>query len=301
MKKRLYYIFCFVLLLLSARIEAQEINAKVTINSSKIQGVDAEVFTSLQNALVQLINERRWTDATFAQKERIECTFTLTLNSVTDGITYAGELQVSTRRPVFNSSYMTPLFVFRDTDIKFNYTLGESIEFTDNSINNNLTALFAYYTFVIIGLDFDSFTLNGGKPYFEKAMNIVHEAQSLSEKGWGAFDSDRNRYALGLALTEESSSRFHNMWYTYHRLGLDEMATNVIRGRDKVLESLKDLQAVNSARPSSVIVLFYGDTKLDEVIAIASDLKGEERKEIYEALRKLYPSKTTQLNTLKAN
>lgn len=298
MNKVLYFLIVAALFFCT-KINGQEFNSKITINSDKIQGIDPEVFTSMQNSLTQLINERKWTDATFAPNERIECTYTLTLNSVTDGITYSGDLQISVRRPVYNSSYMTPTFIFRDTEVTFEYSQGESIEYTENTISSNLVAIFVYYTYITLGIDFDSFALNSGKPYFEKALNIVNEAQSLNVKGWGAFENDRNRYALTLALTEESSSRFHNMWYTYHRLGLDEMGTNIVRGRDKVIESLKDLEAVNSARPSSVLVLLFGDTKLDEFVAICLELKSDEKKEIYEVLRKLFPSKTTQINLLR--
>ena len=299
MKKIAIYI-CYILLLFVGKTQAQEMNVKLTINTDKIQGIDKAVFTSLESSLVQMLNERKWTDTNFGLKEKIEATFVLTLSSVENGVTYNGDLQVSSRRPVYNTTYITPIFAYKDNNIKFDYTQGESLEFNESNLTNNLVSIFAYYTYIVIGLDFDSFALNGGKPYFEKAVSIVNESQSLSPKGWSALDDDKNRYALALALTEESSSKFHSMWYTYHRLGMDEMAINVIRARDQIINSLQDLQTIYSARPASPIILFYGDTKLDELVSIYSDVSDEERKSAYELLRKIFPTKNRQLNLIRS-
>jgi len=299
MKTIIYIYIVGILLLFSLDGYSQELNAKLTINSSQIQGVDKSVFTSLENSLMQLLNERKWTETTFKNNERIECNFTLTLNSIAEDNSYSGEIQVTSTRPVYNSSYMTPTFMYRDVDVNFNYTEGENIEFNEAYIENNLVAIIAFYTYVIIGLDFDSFALNGGKPYFEKAMEIVNASQHLSKKGWAAFDSDKNRYSLGLALTEESSGGFHTLWYNYHRMGLDEMATNALRGRDKIIASIQGLPSIYSARPSSPLLLFFGDTKLAELADIYSEASTDEKKEAYDLLQKIFPTKTAQLNRLK--
>lgn len=299
--KRLFTIYAIVgiFALFPFGVYCQELKAKLTINSSQIQGVDNQVFTSLENSLMQLLNERKWTETNVKNNERIECNFTITLNSIAEDNTYAGEIQVTSTRPVYNSSYMTPMFMYRDVDVDFSYVQGENIEFNEAYIENNLVAIIAYYAYVIIGLDFDSFALNGGKPYFEKAMEIVNASQHLSKKGWAAFDSDKNRYALALALTEESSSGFHTLWYNYHRLGLDDMATNALRGRDKIIAAIKGLPTIYSARPSSPLLLFFGDTKLSELGDIYSEASNDEKKEAYELLQKIFPSKTAQLNRFK--
>jgi hypothetical protein len=292
-------LFLFVLLFaVTTDVRAQELNAKVTINSDKLQGVSSELFKTMQSSLMQLLNERKWTNATFGKNEMIECSFILTMNTFENN-SYTAELQVSSRRPVYNSVYMTPTFAYKDGNIEFEYLEGENLEFNENNISSNLVAVIAYYVFVVIGLDYDSFAPNGGRPYFDMAMTIANAAQMLSSKGWKPFEDDKNRYALALALTEESSAQFHTMWYNYHRLGLDEMATSLVRGRDKVTSSIQDLLKIYEARPASPILLFYGDTKLNELTDIYAELSKEERKEAYELLRKIYPTKSTQLDMLR--
>jgi len=294
MKKGILYI---ILILAFNQASAQELNVKLTINTSKVQA-NKEVFTTLENSLMQLLNERKWTNTSFGVLEKIECSMTLTINEAS-GSSYKAELQVSSRRPVYNSSYSTSSFNYRDTEVSFEYNDGEMIEFNETNITSNLVAVFAYYSYIVIGLDFDSFSPNGGKPYFERAMNITNAAQNLNTTGWTAFDSDRNRYALALALTEESSAAFHTMWYNYHRLGLDEMATSSIRGRDRIIATLPTLETIYSSRPSSALLLFYGDTKLQEVVSIYSEATEEEKKSAYELLRKIFPTKSNDLNPLR--
>lgn len=291
-------LLCIVFVFCLVDAHSQELNAKVTVNTSKLQGVRQELFTSMQNSLMQLLNERKWTNAMFNKNERIDCSFVLTINEAKDN-SYVGDLQITSRRPVYNSQYVTPIFTYKDVDVEFEYSEGEIIEFNENNISGNLVAITAFYAYIIIGLDFDSFALNGGKPYFDMAMSIANSAQMLNTKGWAPFENDRNRYALALALTEESSRSFHVMWYNYHRLGLDEMATSIVRGRDKIIASVQTLPELYSARPSSPIFLFFGDTKLNELTDIYSDVTKEERKEAYEMLRRIFPTKSTQLEALK--
>ncbi|NDW09194.1 DUF4835 family protein [Dysgonomonas sp. 520] len=280
-------------------ISAQELNAKVTINSDKIQGVSANVFTTLQSSMMQMLNENRWTNASFEQKERIECNFTITINSVANNSEFEAEILITSRRPVFNSSYSTSLFNFRDTEFKFEYNQGEPLEYNENMVTSNLMGVISFYAYIIIGLDFDSFALNAGRPYFEQAMNIANAAQSLNTDGWKAFASEKNRYALALALTEESSRAFHPMWYNYHRKGLDEMAANVNRGRIQLFETLTDLDAIYQARPSSVLLMLYGDAKLSEIVSALVKATSEDRKTAEEIFTKIYPTKGSIISQLK--
>lgn len=291
------YIF-FVLISGSGFIKAQELNMKVTLNTSQIQGTDKSIFNKIEESVGHLINNRKWTDATFAANELIEGSILITINTVQDN-SYTGEIQIIVNRPVYNSTYNTPLFNFRDTEFEFSYLLGENLEYIENNVNSNLVATIAYYVYIVLGLDFDSYALNGGKPYFEKAMQIVNTAQSLSSKGWAPFSGDRNRYAMALALTEESSSIFHSMWFNYHRKGLDEMAANPARGRAGVIATVPDLQTIYKARPSSAILSFYGDTKLDELINIYSEATSEEKTEAYKILQPIFPTKRYILDKIK--
>lgn len=298
MKKIFICIFSIIISGFSI-VEAQELNLKVTVNSNQIQATDKSIFTKIEESLNQLINDRKWTDATFASNELIEGSILITLSEIPQENSYKGEIQIIANRPVYNATYNTPLFNFRDTEFEFSYLLGENLEYIESNVNNNLVAIISYYTYIILGLDFDSFTLQGGRPYFEKAMEIVNAAQSLNAKGWAPFGGDRNRYAIALALTEESSSVFHSMWYNYHRKGLDEMAANPARGRAGVIATVPDLQTIYKARPASAILSFYGDTKLDELINIYSEATTEEKAEAYKILQSIYPTKRYILDKIK--
>lgn len=296
MKKIIYILLAF-LFAYNNNVAAQELNSKVTINIAQLQGADTEMFKTLQDNLTQLINEYKWTDATFRANERIDCTFTITIADGSDGI-YSGDIQITSRRPVYNSSYVTSMFNFKDSEFAFSYNR-ENLEYNETNITSNLIAMMSFYVYVVIGLDFDSYSLGGGRPYFEQALSIANSAQSLNQKGWRPFDNDRNRYSLALALTEESSRNFHSMWYNYHRLGLDEMAGNADRARTKVIETLEDLNALYGARPQSVLISFYGDTKLDELFNIYTKATREEKDKAHKLLQKIYPTKSSVVDKFK--
>ena len=296
--KKLLYLFICLLLTFSAK--SQELNARVTINSDKVQGTNKQVFTTLQTALTEFINNRKWTDATFAVNERIDCSFTLIINEMPTESSFKGELQIQARRPVYNSSYSTTLFNFRDTQLDFDYTEFEPLEYTQNTLQNNLTASVVFYIYVILWLDFDSFAQTGGSPFIQQAMQVVTLAQSeMAWTGWKAFDSNRNRHALATALTDNTSAVFREMWYTYHRKGLDEMAANPDRGRTTLIETLPALKEIQTARPGSVLMQLFSDSKLDEVVSVYSKANQTEKQEGYKLLSTIFPTQTTRLEPLK--
>lgn len=278
---------------------SQELNARITVNSDKIQGTNKSVFTTLQTSLTEFVNNRKWTDATFAVNERIDCSMTIIVNEQNDN-TFSAEIQVQSRRPVYNSSYTTTLFNFRDTQFDFEYVEFEQLEFTGTSLTSNLTATIVYYIYIILGLDFDSFSPLGGKAYFEQAQQIVNMAQSQGTwNGWKAFDGNQNRHALITALTDNTSENFRNMWYTYHRIGLDEMAANPDRGRTTIIETLPLLEEVYKTRPTSVILQVYADTKLDELMSIYSKATSQEKQSALKLLSNIFPTQTKRLEALK--
>ena len=296
--KKLLYLFICLLLTFTAK--SQELNARVTINSDKVQGTNKQVFTTLQTALTEFINNRKWTDATFAVNERIDCSFTLIINEMPTESSFKGELQIQARRPVYNSSYSTTLFNFRDTQLDFDYTEFEPLEYTQNTLQNNLTASVVFYIYVILGLDFDSFAQTGGSSFIQQAMQVVTLAQSeMAWTGWKAFDSNRNRHALATALTDNTSAVFREMWYTYHRKGLDEMAANPDRGRTTLIETLPALKEIQTARPGSVLMQLFSDSKLDEVVSVYSKANQTEKQEGYKLLSTIFPTQTTRLEPLK--
>ena len=277
-----------------------ELNAKVTVTSDKVQSTNKQVFTTLQTALTEFLNNRKWTDATFAINERINCSFTLIINEMVSDNSFKGELQIQSNRPVFNSSYTTTLLNFRDKEVEFDYVEFEPLQFVDNTLDNNLVAILVFYVNIILGLDFDSFALDGGSAYFQQAQQIVSLAQSqASWTGWKAFDSNQNRHAVATALTENQGEDFRQMWYTYHLKGLDEMAANPDRGRTTIIESLAGLQKLKSARPVSVLLQMFSDAKLDEVVSIYSKATSQEKQEGYKMLSELFPTAGTRLEALK--
>lgn len=281
-------------------LQAQELNVKLSINTQKIQSVNKELISSLESSLVRLLNDQKWTNQTYGKNERIDCSMIISLNEMTGENSFAADIQISSRRPVYNSSYVTPLLNYRDTQFEFSYQQGQSLDFNSMSVDNNLVAVIAFYAHILIGLDSDSFSLNGGKPYFEKAMEIANMSQALGTKGWEPFSGkNNNRYDLAMALTEESSKDFHSMWYTYHRMGLDEMAANASRGRIRIIESIGDIQKLHASRPSSILITLLAETKIDELVRVCAEATTEEKQNTKKVLSQLFPTKNSLINQLK--
>lgn len=279
---------------------AQELNARITINSEKVQTTNKQVFKTLEEALTNFVNNRKWTDATFALNERIDCTITIIVSEMPSDNSFKSEIQIQARRPVYNSSYTTTLLNYRDTQLDFDYTEFEPLEYNENTINNNLIATVVFYVYTVLGLDFDSFAPKGGSSFFQQAQQIVNLAQAqASWNGWKAFDNDRNRHALSTALTDNTSDTFREMWYNYHRKGLDEMAANADRGRTTILSLLPVLEQIKSTRPTSPLLQMFADTKLDEVVSIYSKATTQEKQDGYKMLSNLYPALTTRMEPLK--
>ena len=194
--------------------EAQELNARITVNGDKIAAANKQIFTTLQNALTEFVNNRKWTDATFAVNEKIDCTMTIIVNEL-DETSFKSEIQVQARRPVYNSSYTTTLLNFRDQELAFDYTEGEPLDYNSTTLTSNLTATVAFYVYLILAMDFDSFALQGGNAYIQQAQQIVTLAQSeMSWTGWKAFDSNKNRHAVVTALQDNASGAGRQMWYS---------------------------------------------------------------------------------------
>lgn len=278
---------------------AQELTAKLTVNSQKVQIANQDIFISIQEHINKLLNEQQWTGATFHRNEKINCTAIITINEKVTDNSFNADIQLSVQRPVYNSTYVTTLLNYKDTKLDFDYIYGQNLEYNDMSQTNNLVATIAFYAYIIIGLDFDSFSLNGGKPYFAKALDIANSSQSLSPKGWEAFSRDKNRHDLAMALTEESSKEFHTLWYNYHRLGLDEMAANPARARIRIIETVTELKKLQESRPQSPLLPLFAEAKLDELVKICSQATPEQKKEVKAMLLKIFPTKTQIINTLK--
>lgn len=306
MTKRILLIICFAIACVQLPAQTNvgkgfELNARVVVNHANIQGSGYEqLFKNMETQLTEFLNNRRWTDASFAFNERIECLFTLVVNEMPAETSFKGELQIQGRRPVYNSAYSTTLFNWRDTQFEFEYIEMEPLEFNPTRLTSNLTATLAFYVYMILGLDFDSYSLEGGTAFYQQAQEIVHMAQSQpSWVGWKAFDTKRNRHTLITGLTDNTSGKFREFWYHYHRKGLDEMAAHVERGRINTITNLRELQALYKAKPASVLLQLFADAKLDEVLGVYSQATTAEKEEGYRLFSSIYPGLTTRLQALK--
>lgn len=276
----------------------QELNCRVEINTDQIQNVNKEVFTTLQEAITEYINTNRWGNAQFSANEKIECTMFFTIKSYSD-MAMTGELQVQSLRPVYNSSYTTTLLNFKDTKIDFTYQENEPLVFSETTMESNLTAILNFYAYLILALDFDSFSPFGGDYYFEKAAEVVQMAQSSGEKGWKAFEDTKNRSAVLSAYTDNATKALRSLSYTYHRKGLDEMALSVDKGRAAVTSALEELKKVYDVAPMSVGLSMFKDAKLDELTNIYSKAGTTEKDKVYELLYPIYPTEGQRLKKIK--
>lgn len=276
----------------------QELMCTVEINTSAIEGTNKSVFETLQEAISDYLNENKWTNAVFMPNERIECRFFLTVKSY-ENDKIKGELQVQLSRPVYNSTYTTTLFNFKDTKVEFDYREGEPLTFNENTWTNNLQGILDFYAYLFLALDFDSFSPLGGQPYFDKAATVVQQAQSSGEIGWRAFEDTRNRSALLSAFTDSNTAMMRDLLYQYHRRGLDEMVTSPDKGRASITESLQAIQQVYDHSPMSVALSVFRDAKLDELVNVYSKAPQTERDDVYELLRPIYPTDRQRLDKIK--
>lgn len=280
--------------------EATELNCEVEVNSAKITDGSKEVFNELKQAITDYMNTTKWTNATFGTNERIYCKLMLTMSSwdQSTGV-MKGDLQIQSQRPVFNSSYTTAIINFKDTKVEFTYDIGQTLEYSELEMKDNLTAILNFWAFMIIGMDFDTFELNGGDPYYEKAANIVRLAQSTGETGWKAFEDNTNRNAVLSAFTEKQTSPIRQVLYDYHRMGLDQMVVTVDKGRSAITHTLENLGKIYEVAPMSVCLTMFKDAKLDELINIYSKANTTEKESVYEMLYQVYPSETNRLDQIK--
>ena len=292
------YIAIFLVSLIGiASLRAQEINCTVTVNSDQIEGSNKQVYETLKSAIEEYMNQNRWTNMTFAEQEKIECSMMLVVKAVADNM-YSCEMTLQSRRPVYGTTYTTPLLNFVDRNFNFTYQEFDRIEYQQNQFTTNLTAMLAYYCYLIIGHDMDSYQRLGGTPFFEQCENIVNACQSASmdnseQKGWLAFDSNRNRYALINNLLDEAFKKYRNYYYEYHRLGLDEMSANVTNGRARIAEGMPVLKEAYRARPATYVINTFLDAKSQELVDIFRNGTDKEKKTVYEILTDIDPTRST--------
>ena len=266
---------------------AQELQAKVNINHSQIQGSDVSVFENLQQTMEQFINERQWTELQFQPGERIQCSLNLTVTKyVREDSRFECTALIQANRPVFNSAYTSTLYNNRDASFNFEFRQFDQLNFADENVDNQLTALLAYYAYLIIGLDLDSFSPLGGTDILQRCMQLVNNAQDLGYPGWKSFEDSRNRFAIINDYLDEQMKPFRQLQYDYYRKGLDEMANNVERGRTEISTALEEqLKKAHDNKPLSLLPQIWTDYKKDELVNIYKG-KGtqKEKQAVYDLL-----------------
>ena len=245
---------------------AQELLCNVRVNSSQIQTSDRKVFQTMQKEIYEFVNNKIWTSTNIENEERIECTIMINISSQISNDQYEGSIQIQSTRPVFGTSYKSTLFNYLDNNFRFKYLEYQSLEFSDATHLSNLTSVLAFYVNIILGLDFASFSEEGGNEYFNIAQRIVNNAQNAPEPGWKAFESDRNRYWLVHDLMNPRYSDFHSVFYRYHREGLDKLAEKPDDSRFEITESIEDLKGIYRENSSAFILKIFFDAKSDEIV-----------------------------------
>lgn len=277
-----------VALLMQGNATAQELDAKVTINHSKVGATDVSVFDNLEQTLNQFVNDRQWTELQFQKNERISCSFNITINKYdkTSNL-FECSAMIQANRPVYNSAYTTTIYNNKDADFNFEFAQFDQLNFNEEVVDNQLTALFAYYAYLIIGLDLDTFAPMGGTDILQRCYNLVNNAQSLNFTGWKSFDDSRNRFAIINDYMDESMKPFRQLQYDYYRQGLDEMANNAERGRTNISTALEaDLKQAHDNRPLSLLPQIWTDYKRDEIANIYKGKGTQKEKEtVFELLQ----------------
>ncbi len=285
--KRLFFSILFIAPTL---ILAQELKCNIQINSQKIQGTNRVVYQTLQTALYEFMNNTSWTNHVYGIDERIECNIVINLNEQLGSDEYKATIQVQARRPVFNTSYSTTVLNFLDNNFDFRYLEFNKLEFSENTHSSNLTSVLAFYAYIILGIDYDTYSLYGGSDYFQKAEKIMNNAQNAAERGWKAYEGNRkNRYWMIENILNEKYKPVREVLYRYHRLGLDMMSEKVIEGRAEIVECMATLQKVYREKPDPYMFfmqMFY-DAKNDEFVSLFSESYPSEKARVVNILTEI--------------
>jgi len=291
---RIFFITCFLLLFSAS--QAQELMCNVQVNSSQVQSSDKTVFENLQTTVYEYMNSRRWTSYEFRMEEKIECSILITVSSWDNIESFSGTIQVQARRPVYGSSYSTPIFNFLDKDFSFKYISGQPLDFVENTFTSNLSSVLAFYAYLILGFDFDSFDDLGGTPFFEKAQGVVNAAQSAPDKGWRAAESQKNRYWIIENLLNNSYADFRRGNYHYHLNGMDLFSTDAVKARAGVAEGVTLIQKAYRQKPGLFIISLFMLAKSDELVSVFTPAPVIEKTKVVNMLKSIDPANSTKYN-----
>lgn len=294
-------IISLLLLLIPLLSFAQEFNCTVSVQAPQIQNIDKKIFQTMQQAIYEFVNNQKWSNDKYLNQERIEWTILITVSERISNDEFKGSIQVQSRRPVFQTSYNSPLFNYMDDNFQFKYVEFQPLEFNESGSNTNLTAVLAYYAYLVLGIDYDTFSLYGGAQYFAKAQTIVSNMQSAQENGWKAFEGTRNRYWLAENINSPVFKPYHEMMYNYHRKGLDALAKKKEEALGIITESIEALNSVHREKPGSVLFqsLFYA--KADEIVNIYSGAFPDQKVRASNTLNEIDPANSSKYAKILAN
>ncbi len=288
----------FAVLFLSFTASSQEFNCSVQVSAPQVQQTNREKFNELRQGLYEFVNDRRWTSYSFTRNERIEATIAIMITEELSSDEFKARINLVLKRPVYGTSYTTTLFNFQDQNFQFQWQEGQTLEYEDNRFTSNLTSTIAFYIYIFLGLDFDSFQMMGGNPYFEKAQQIVSSAQGAREPGWKSFESTRNRYWLAENLTNSSYANVRKFSYQFHRLGLDLMQDNLERGRQGTTSALETLQRAYREKPNLYVLQLIMEAKRDEFINIYSQAAAMDKTKAVNILKEIDPAKSADYDRI---
>ena len=296
MKKYIFFLGLFI----SLHVNAQELFCSIQVNASQIQTSDRKVFQTLQTAIYEFVNNTKWTSASIKNEERIECTFLINIKEKVSNDEFKASIQIQSTRPIYGTSYKSTMLNYLDNNFRFRYLEYQSLEFNENTHLSNLTSVLAYYVYIVLGLDFDTFSEYGGAPYFIKAQNIVNNAQNAREIGWKAFESDKNRYWLVHDLLDTRYEEIHNCYYRYHRGGMDILSEKTDDARYEITEALEELRGIYRDNPSAFILKIFFDAKADEITKIYSEAFPNEQARIIKLLTEIDPANSAKYQAITA-
>ncbi len=278
---------------------AQELNCRVQVNANQVQGSVTRVFESMESDIRDFVNNKQWTNDEFKSEERIKCNMLITISEKIGTDRYSATIQITSSRPTFNSDYESPILNIKDQNFDFQYLENTPLIFSPDQFRSNLTSVLAYYAYLIIAYDYDTFSLKGGDYYFSIAQQIVNNAQNTASSGWRAFDSDRNRYWIVENILAGNFVPLREALYNYHRLGLDKMYSSVIEGRTSIASSIELIKKVHQTKPNSYAVQIFFQAKADEIINVFSAASPQEKSRMYTVLQSIDPGNINKYNKLK--
>lgn len=295
------YIVVFFAFFSFCKANAQEINSRVVVNSDRVDASDTRIFRDMENAFSQFLNDRKWSELEYKTEEKINCNVIINLRKPSRaGVgNYEADVQIQSSRPIYGSNYESLLLNYADRDWVFEYTQSQPLNFNENNFSSNITSLLAFYAYIFIGIDQDSFEKKAGDPYFLKAQSVVNNAQQGNYVGWSQFGTNpRSRYFLVDGLLNQQMSPVREAYYDYHRLALDQFLQDQDQARTVILEALKSIKKINDVRPNALITTIFMDAKSEEMINIFSKGNLQIRRATYDILAALDPSKKDKFQTI---